>query len=47
MGLDQPAAIAKEVALGLKTLASGETAAGLGRFKSGVGRHGRFEPDVG
>ncbi len=45
--LDQPAAIANEVALGLKTLASGETAAGLGRFKSGVGRHGRFEPDVG
>jgi enoyl-CoA hydratase len=45
--LDRPAAIANEVALGLQTLASGETAAGLERFKSGVGRHGRFEPDVG
>jgi enoyl-CoA hydratase len=45
--LDEPAAIANEVALGLKTIASGETRAGLERFKSGAGRHGRFEPGAG
>jgi enoyl-CoA hydratase len=42
--LDGPAAIANEVALGLKTIASGETSEGLARFKSGAGRHGRFGP---
>ena len=36
-----PAAVANEVALGLKTLASGETSAGSARFKDGAGRHGR------
>jgi enoyl-CoA hydratase len=40
-GLSGPAAIANEVALGLKTLASGEASAGSARFKGGAGRHGR------
>jgi enoyl-CoA hydratase len=40
-GLDGPAAMANEVAWGLKTLASGEAAAGSARFKGGAGRHGR------
>jgi enoyl-CoA hydratase len=39
--LDGPAAIANEVAWGLKTLASGEAAAGSARFKGGAGRKGR------
>jgi enoyl-CoA hydratase len=39
--LSGPAAIANEVAWGLKTLASGEASAGSARFKSGDGRHGR------
>lgn len=39
-GLSGPAAIANEVAWGLKTLASGEAAAGSARFKGGDGRHG-------
>jgi enoyl-CoA hydratase len=38
--LSGPAAIANEVALGLKTLASGEASAGSARFKGGAGRHG-------
>jgi enoyl-CoA hydratase len=37
-----PAAIANEVARGLATIASGETLAGLARFRSGAGRHGSF-----
>ena len=36
------AAIANEVARGLATIASGETLAGLARFRSGAGRHGSF-----
>ena len=39
--LSGPAAIANEVALGLKTLASGEATAGAARFKGGAGRRGR------
>ena len=39
--LSGPAAIANEVAWGLKTLASGEASAGSARFKGGAGRHGR------
>ena len=39
--LDGPAAMANEVSRGLKTLASGEAAAGSTRFKGGAGRHGR------
>jgi enoyl-CoA hydratase len=46
-GLTGPHAIVNEVALGLKTIASGETIAGSARFKSGEGRHGRFTPDEG
>jgi enoyl-CoA hydratase len=38
--LSAPAAIANEVAWGLKTLASGEASAGSARFKGGAGRHG-------
>jgi enoyl-CoA hydratase len=38
--LGGPAAVANEVARGLATLASGETAAGLARFRDGAGRHG-------
>ena len=40
-GLDGSAAIANEVAWGLRTLASGEASAGSARFKGGAGRHGR------
>jgi enoyl-CoA hydratase/carnithine racemase len=39
--LSGPAAIANEVAWGLKTLASGEASAGSARFKAGAGRRGR------
>jgi len=39
-GLSGPAAIANEVAWGLKTLASGEAAAGSARFSGGAGRRG-------
>jgi enoyl-CoA hydratase len=41
-GLSAPAAIASEVAWGLKTLASGEALTGSARFKGGAGRHGRL-----
>lgn len=41
--LDEDAAIANEVARGLATLASGETAAGAQRFAAGAGRGGAFE----
>jgi enoyl-CoA hydratase len=37
-----PTAIANEVAWGLKTLASGEAAAGSARFRDGAGRHGDY-----
>jgi len=41
--LDENDAIDNEVAHGLETLRSGETAAGAARFSSGEGRHGKFE----
>lgn len=41
--LDENAAIDNEVARGLATLRSGETAAGARRFTDGVGRSGRFD----
>ena len=40
--LSGPAAIANEVALGLKTLASGEASTGSARFRDGAGRHGDY-----
>jgi enoyl-CoA hydratase len=36
-------AIQIETRLGLRTLASGETLAGAGRFSAGTGRHGQFD----
>jgi enoyl-CoA hydratase len=41
-GLDEDAAIRNEFALGLASIASGETAAGAQRFAGGAGRHGGF-----
>lgn len=35
-------ALANELALGMRTLASGETLEGAARFSSGAGRHGKF-----
>ncbi|MFN2465629.1 MAG: crotonase/enoyl-CoA hydratase family protein [Candidatus Dormibacteria bacterium] len=47
-GRDEAAAMANEFALGLATIASGETAAGAIGFSSGEGRHGaRREVDEG
>jgi enoyl-CoA hydratase len=40
--LDESAAIDNEIAHGLETLRSGETAAGAQRFAGGEGRHGEF-----
>jgi len=40
LGLE--AALAREFALGLATIESGETRSGAGRFAAGEGRHGRF-----
>ncbi len=40
-----PSAIANEVTRGLATIASGETLAGLARFKGGAGRHGSFSAE--
>jgi enoyl-CoA hydratase len=40
--LSRPAAIANEVAWGLKTLASGEASTGSARFRDGAGRHGDY-----
>ncbi|MFO6446042.1 crotonase/enoyl-CoA hydratase family protein [Erythrobacter sp. NE805] len=40
--LDEPAAIAKEIAYGRATIASGETLSGSTRFAEGAGRHGQF-----
>jgi enoyl-CoA hydratase len=37
------AALARELELGVETIASGETLAGATRFASGSGRHGTFE----
>lgn len=42
-GLDEEAAMAQEFALGLQTLASGESVAGAGRFSRGEGRGGSFD----
>ena len=39
LGFDE--AMARELELGVRTIASGETAAGAGRFAAGAGRHGR------
>jgi enoyl-CoA hydratase len=41
--LEESAAIDNEIARGLETLRSGETAAGAARFAGGEGRHGTFE----
>lgn len=41
--LDEAAAIRNEFALGMETLASGETVEGAGRFSRGDGRHGSFK----
>jgi enoyl-CoA hydratase len=41
--LEESAAIDNEVARGLETLRSGETATGAARFTSGAGRHGEFD----
>lgn len=41
-GLDEPAAMALEVAGGLGVLASSDTIEGVGRFVGGAGRHGEF-----
>lgn len=41
-GLGETEAIANEFRYGLRTLQSGETVAGAGRFTSGSGRHGKF-----
>ncbi|HVK80507.1 MAG TPA: enoyl-CoA hydratase-related protein, partial [Verrucomicrobiae bacterium] len=40
--LDESAAIDNEIAHGLETLRSGETADGAARFSGGEGRHGKF-----
>lgn len=42
-GMTLPDAISNEFRHGSAVLASGETLAGAGRFKSGDGRHGRFD----
>jgi enoyl-CoA hydratase len=44
-GLPLRDALAQEFALGMQTLQSGEAVSGAQRFSSGVGRHGRFEPE--
>jgi enoyl-CoA hydratase len=41
--LDDSASIENEIARGLNTLRSGETADGAARFAGGEGRHGKFE----
>jgi enoyl-CoA hydratase len=41
--LDEPAALANEVARGLASIGSGETAAGSQRFAGGAGRHGTVD----
>jgi enoyl-CoA hydratase len=43
--LPEREALAQEFALGLQTIASGETVLGAARFAAGVGRHGRFGAD--
>jgi len=41
-GMDLDAALVNETALGLETIASGETREGATRFAQGAGRHGSF-----
>ena len=41
-GMGQDEALANEFAHGMKTIGSGETVKGAGRFASGAGRHGNF-----
>ena len=41
-GMSLPDALARETALGLEVIASGETVAGAARFAAGEGRHGAF-----
>ena len=40
-GLDLPAALEREIELGLDVIRSGETQAGAARFAAGAGRHGQ------
>ena len=42
LGLELPAALANEFALGKATIDTGESQAGARRFASGAGRHGQF-----
>jgi enoyl-CoA hydratase/carnithine racemase len=42
LGLDLPAALAQEFALGKATIDTGESQAGARRFATGAGRHGQF-----
>ena len=41
-GLSEDAAMRNEFAIGLETIASGETVSGAQRFRDGAGRHGAF-----
>lgn len=41
-GEELPDALAREFALGMGTIGSGETVAGASRFAAGAGRHGQF-----
>ena len=41
--IDLDRAIRREFELGMRSLASAELAGGLGRFRTGQGRHGSFE----
>lgn len=43
-GQDEHGALHNEFSHGLRTLQSGETLAGAGRFAGGNGRHGKFSP---
>lgn len=44
-GMSENDAMRNELALGVETIASGETVTGATRFKSGVGRHGAFDDE--
>jgi enoyl-CoA hydratase len=44
-GLSEDAAMRNEFAIGLETIASGETVSGAQRFSDGAGRHGSFNDD--
>lgn len=45
-GRDFSSAMERELQLGLQTLDGGEAQEGAGRFQSGEGRHGRFDPST-